>query len=80
MSDFLSRVHDARIRYEHATGGHAAQLFLGPKEYWELKEMCAQYPASLAVPCSGPEECFGMTTIGLASDGLRVGRRWSEKF
>lgn len=74
MSTFLSRVHDAKTRYTRRTGEWPEQLFLGPKEYMEFREMCAEYPPGLMVSCSGPDECAGLTIIGLMSDGLRVGR------
>lgn len=73
-ASFLFRVRDVKARYTQQTGEWPDQLFLGPKEYMEFKEMCAEYAVFRRSETGGPSECDGMTIIGLMSDGLRVGR------
>lgn len=74
MNDFLSHVHDAKARYTRLTGDHPEQLFLGPREYMQFKELCREYATFQRTDCNISDECAGMTIIGLMSDGLRVGR------
>lgn len=74
MTPFLTRVCEAKARYTRETGEWPTQLFLGPKEYMEFKEMCASMPSFPRADGGTGSELDGMTIIGLMSDGLRVGR------
>ncbi len=78
MNDLLSRVRSARDRYCRDTGEWPDQIFLGPAEYMEFKELLKEY-ATFSTHSDGidrrdgPDELMGMTIIGLMSDGVRAG-------
>jgi len=75
MSTLLSRIYDAKHRFEAATGMKATQLFLGPKEREEFKEYMGLTPIyrnSGAVKAIN-DMIAGMIVVHLANDGIRAG-------
>lgn len=75
MSASIShRVYEAKARFTMKTGDWPTDIFLGPKEYAELKELVrgdvtyARMDTAVA-----HEEFAGMRVIGLMSDGVRAG-------
>lgn len=76
---FLSRVYDAKLRFYREHGCQATELFLGPKELYELREYVVELENNglliedEKIQLIDEPVLAGMKIIGLASDGMRAG-------
>jgi len=68
------RVKEAKTRFTMKTGDWPTDIFLGPREYAELKELIRgdMTYARMDTAVAHQEFC-GMRVIGLMSDGVRAG-------
>ncbi len=75
MSASISeRVHNAKARFVMKTAEYPTDIFLGPKEYHELKELIRGNPMYERIDAiASHEEFAGMRVIGLMTDGCRAG-------
>lgn len=77
MKTLQDRVLGAKARFTMKTGDWPTEIFLGPKEFMELKELVRSIPGNnpsgAFFDIGTVKEFAGMKVIGLMSDGVRAG-------